>query len=372
MKLLYLSLMIGASATGPCDILAAAGNPCIAAHSTVRALYAAYGGPLYAVKNNHSGKVANVSALNPGGFADIKGHEAVCPAEGDCIIQYVFDQAGNGNHLHVRDDRDIGGVEHFGVDASKHKIYAGNDHTPVYGMYFDPGHGYIANKTKNVVTGNDPETIYAVMTGMRWGGTCCFDYGNSETTRKDDGSGTMEAIYIGSAEWHHNNSGYKQPGCNGGSERPKLCSRGSSENCCGPWVGADLEAGMYYGGGLNGTNLQNKPLQHDFVSLMLKGRTDGFALKGGDATNGQFTTMYDGPRPIRPNQKGKKNHGYQPMKKEGGIILGTGGDESNGNQGNFYEGFMATGATSDATDQAVQANIVAVGYKMATMQAAIV
>ena len=54
----------------------------------------------------------------------------------------------------------------------------------------------------------------------------------------------------------------------------------------------------------------------------------------------------------------------QPMKKEGGIILGTGGDESNGAQGNFYEGFMATGDTSDATDEAVQANIVAVGYKM--------
>jgi hypothetical protein len=34
----------------------------------------------------------------------------------------------------------------------------------------------------------------------------------------------------------------------------------------------------------------------------------------------------------------------QPMKKEGGIILGTGGDESNGSQGNFYEGFMTKGA----------------------------
>lgn len=29
-----------AQATGPCDILVAAGNPCVAAHSTVRALYA--------------------------------------------------------------------------------------------------------------------------------------------------------------------------------------------------------------------------------------------------------------------------------------------------------------------------------------------
>ena len=68
---------------------------------------------------------------------------------------------------------------------------------------------------------------------------------------------------------------------------------------------------MYYGGGLNGTNEQNKPLDHDFVSLLLKGRTDSFALKGGDATTGKFSTMYDGARPIRPHQKGIKNHGYQ-------------------------------------------------------------
>lgn len=31
--------------------------------------------------------------------------------------------------------------------------------------------------------------------------------------------------------------------------------------------------------------------------------------------------------------------------------------------GNFYEGYMVTGVTTDATDDAVQANIVAVGYK---------
>lgn len=167
--------VMGASATaGPCDILGAAGNPCVAAHSTVRALYAAYDGPLYSVKNNHSGKVANVSTLKSG-FADIKAHEVVCPATGDCIIQNVFDQAGNGNHLHVRDDRDIGGVQHFGVDASKHKIYVGGDHTPVYGMEFDVGHGYNANKTTGLATGNDPETIFAVMTGKRWGSYCCFD-----------------------------------------------------------------------------------------------------------------------------------------------------------------------------------------------------
>ena len=32
-------------------------------------------------------------------------------------------------------------------------------------------------------------------------------------------------------------------------------------------------------------------------------------------------------------------------------------------EGNFYEGYIATGVTSNATDDAIQANIVAVGYK---------
>ncbi|KAG5915040.1 hypothetical protein E4U42_000172, partial [Claviceps africana] len=34
---------------GPCDIYAAGGTACVAAHSTTRALYAAYTGPLYQV-----------------------------------------------------------------------------------------------------------------------------------------------------------------------------------------------------------------------------------------------------------------------------------------------------------------------------------
>ena len=33
-----------AATSGPCDIYAAAGTPCVAAHSTTRALYAAYDG----------------------------------------------------------------------------------------------------------------------------------------------------------------------------------------------------------------------------------------------------------------------------------------------------------------------------------------
>ena len=55
---------------GPCDILAAAGNPCVAAHSTTRALYGQYAGTLYNV-SRPDGTVRSVGVKNRGGFADI-------------------------------------------------------------------------------------------------------------------------------------------------------------------------------------------------------------------------------------------------------------------------------------------------------------
>jgi non-reducing end alpha-L-arabinofuranosidase len=51
------------------------------------------------------------------------------------------------------------------------------------------------------------------------------------------------------------------------------------------------------------------------------------------------------------------------MRRHGAIILGIGGDDSNtGGGGNFFEGVMTSGYLSNATDDAVQANIVAARY----------
>jgi hypothetical protein len=52
------------------------------------------------------------------------------------------------------------------------------------------------------------------------------------------------------------------------------------------------------------------------------------------------------------------------MRKQGAILLGNGGDNSNGSQGTFYEGAMTAAGTfpTDATDQKVQANVVAAKY----------
>jgi hypothetical protein len=47
---------------------------------------------------------------------------------------------------------------------------------------------------------------------------------------------------------------------------------------------------------------------------------------------------------------------------QGAIILGIGGDNSNRAVGTFYEGAMTASYTSDDSDAAVHANIVAAGY----------
>ncbi|NED80740.1 alpha-L-arabinofuranosidase, partial [Streptomyces sp. SID11233] len=94
----------------------------------------------------------------------------------------------------------------------------------------------------------------------------------------------------------------------------------------GPWVEADLENGMFQGD--NGSNTANKGNPTPYVTAVLKndGQTK-YALKGGDSTAGGLTTWWDGPLPTR--------EGYRPMKQEGGIILATGGDNSNRNMGTW-------------------------------------
>ena len=82
----FAAATLAAAAEGPCDITAAAGNPCVAAHSTVRALYAGYDGPLYNVTRSSDGKSANIGVLEKGGFANIATHDAVSFADVHCVL----------------------------------------------------------------------------------------------------------------------------------------------------------------------------------------------------------------------------------------------------------------------------------------------
>ena len=56
---------------GPCDLYAAGNTPCVAAHSTVRALYGAYGGALYQVRRASDKSTKDIPVLGSGGYAEL-------------------------------------------------------------------------------------------------------------------------------------------------------------------------------------------------------------------------------------------------------------------------------------------------------------
>jgi hypothetical protein len=340
--ILILGTLVGtgtaqAATTQPCDLYAAGGTPCVAAHSTARALYGTYGGNLYQVRRSSDGATLNIGVLAAGGFANAAAQDSFC-AGTSCVITVVYDQSGHGNDLWYQGSSVVpGSTQSSPANATTESLtLSGNK---VYSLYINPGNSYWRDgHLTGVPTGSAPEGMYMVTSGTHVNSGCCFDYGNSETTRKADAAGAMDAINFSTSCWFG--------GCTGS----------------GPWVQADLEWGLYPGGSQT-WNPNQRAFTNRYVTAMLKNNgTSEFALKGSNAQAGSLSTLWDGTLPS----------GYSPMKKQGAIVLGSGGDcckpdgGANLSAGTFYEGAMVAGYPSDATENAVQANIVAAGYGAST------
>src|SRR5438876_345992 len=84
----------------PCDIYASAGTPCVAAHSTVRALFSAYSGNLYQVKRWSDSATTNIGTLSAGGYANAAAQDTFCSGT-TCTITVIYDQSGKGNNLTI-------------------------------------------------------------------------------------------------------------------------------------------------------------------------------------------------------------------------------------------------------------------------------
>ena len=82
----------------PCDIYAAGGTPCVAAHSTTRALYGAYSGNLYQVRRSSDNATLNIGVLSAGGYANAAAQDSFCSGT-TCLITVIYDQSGRGNNL---------------------------------------------------------------------------------------------------------------------------------------------------------------------------------------------------------------------------------------------------------------------------------
>ncbi|NUR61148.1 MAG: alpha-L-arabinofuranosidase, partial [Catenulispora sp.] len=59
-----------AAVQGPCDIYASGNTPCVAAHSTTRALYGNYAGNLYQVRRSSDNTTKDIGVVSAGGYAD--------------------------------------------------------------------------------------------------------------------------------------------------------------------------------------------------------------------------------------------------------------------------------------------------------------
>ncbi|HTU75807.1 MAG TPA: arabinofuranosidase catalytic domain-containing protein [Trebonia sp.] len=326
---------------GPCDIYAAGGTPCVAAQSTTRALYASYNGPLYQVMRLSDDRLLNIGVVRPralpsadsGGYADSAAQDAFC-ASTSCVITKIYDQSGQGNTLTQAPHGGfsgpaMGGYDNLPVADMAPVSLAGHK---VYGVYIEPGMGLRDDHTSGIATGDQPEGMYWVIDGQHYNDGCCFDYGNAEIDSRDDGDGTMETSYYGNATaWYH----------------------GSPP---GPWIMTDQENNLV--GCVNPASTSKlcadlPSIDWRFVTAMAEGEPHQWSSLGGNAQQGDLSTMFSGPR---------VDSTYDPMRKQGAIVLGDGGDNSNGAQGTFYEGVMTAGYPTAATEAAVQANIVTARY----------
>ncbi|NLH42740.1 MAG: alpha-N-arabinofuranosidase [Planctomycetes bacterium] len=328
---------------GPGDIYGAAGCPLAAAHSTTRALYASYNGPLYQVLRQSDGKTLDIGVVQPsegdaGGYADAAAQDAFC-ANTYCWITTIYDQSGKGNHL-VQAPRGgfsgpaMGGFNNLPLADMAPITLMGHK---VYGVFIEPGMGLRWNDAKGTAVDDQAEGQYWVISGHHYNSGCCFDYGNAETDSRDDGDGTMETTYYGNASaWY----------------------RGQAP---GPWIMTDQENNLVgcVNESPNDKYCPDLPsIGWRFVTATADGEPHHWRSMGGDAQRGDLKIMFDGPRVKNPRSS------YDPMRKQGAILLGNGGDNSNGSQGTFYEGAMTAPNTfpTQETNQKVQANVVAAGY----------
>lgn len=327
---------------GPCDIYTAAGDPCVAAYSTTRAMYSSYNGPLYQVMRQSDGKTLDIGVVQPaaspvpnaGGYADAAAQDAFC-ANTYCWITILYDQSPKHNNLTQAPRGNfsgpaMGGLNNLPIADMAPVTVMGHK---VYGVFIEPGMGLRNDSPTGTAVDDQAEGEYWVVNGRHYNSGCCFDFGNAEIDSHDDGNGTMETAYFGSAGVWYSGKGK------------------------GPWIMTDQEnnlVGCVRPDRSKGCpNLPSIPWR--FVTAIAEGEPHHWTSMGGNAQEGRLRVMFSGPR---------VNATYDPMRKQGAILLGNGGDNSNHSQGTFYEGAMTAAGTfpSEATEQRVQANIVSAGY----------
>ncbi len=208
----------------------------------------------------------------------------------------------------------------------------------VYGVFIMPGMGLRQNDVKGTAVDDQAEGQYWVINGLHFNNGCCFDYGNAEIDSRDDDNGTMETTYYGnSTGWYHGTAP-------------------------GPWIMTDQENNLVGCVNADGTkHCVNLPTTTwRFVTAIAKGEPHRWTSMGGDAQRGALSVMFDGPR---------IDATYDPMRKQGAHSFGKWRRQQRQFARHLLRRAMTAAGTfpSDATDQLVQANVVAAHYDLSRL-----
>jgi hypothetical protein len=372
---------------GPCDIYEAAGQPCVAAYSTIRRLRSAYTGPLYQIRvgsspfnigglvvtnpNVNADQAGNSQTMpQPGelvdipqtadGFADASVQQERCPLGTTCTVSLLYDQSGRENHMPVaKGGQRAGGVfapldDFETVMDARAAINVGGH--PVFSLRMEARQGYrLTTPGNGVPVDQEAQGIYMLADGTRAGNACCWDFGN--VTPDPTQFREMNTLFFGEGFWGDGNGP-------------------------APWFGADFEAGVWMGGSVEGqpgwgqlynagdprnTNGIARPPNPNNPSMAGVQFALGFLKTDDDpsntyvlrmantATATELQTAHRGPYP-------KLSYAGHGAENQGAVVLGVGGDNSNNSFGTFYEGAVVAGFPDDATELAVMQNIQAARY----------
>jgi hypothetical protein len=182
--------------------------------------------------------------------------------------------------------------------------------------------------------------------------TCCGTYGNMESSADPStyvhGEIEGEMFALAFSDGAAAVFGYCQGDSNQAPNVKDPVCNGLNVN----WPGVDAEAGVYLYG-------PQQPSNEKFVTVLSKYSpvtgSNVFAVKGGSASQGVLTALYDGVPPqayIFGNNAGHAFNGQW----QGGLSLGEGGDGSPAPV-QFFEGAIITKATLSTTDDAIQSSI---------------
>ncbi len=302
---------------GPCDLLASAATPCVAAHSVTRAMFANYVGRLFQLTRSSDSASVDVLAT-ASGLYNSATVAAFC-AGANCIVSKIYDQTPNGNDLAV-----VGNV--FAANATPGNAapwtISYRNGLPVVLTYGDKGAYRNRAATSKIPVGTASSATFEVRGTDAWS-TLGGGYGRMEsyvaTACGSDPDGTCPP----SSMWATALSTYFRN------------SDAGAATLSAPGPGVDQEFFVY---GAVPSTLPNVLSQW----AIWNNATGAATVDWGDATKPNVFQAYQ----VAP---------FRAPAVQSGLSLGEGGDASVVPE-EFFEGGVTNGAPSPATLAAVQAN----------------